>query len=221
MAEQEDTRSFKQIVLIDDNRTFTVLLRSVLWEFGFRAIVDFDNPDEAIEYMKTSFVDVCFLDLMMPGTNGFKVADLARHSPDLRNRMMPIIMITGHADRTNIQRAINHGIDEVLVKPIRPKHVYQRLMGVLDTPRVYIKTRSGYFGPDRRRRTDPNYRGPERRKVEDHQVLTAEGFVHIREVRAAERLAAAARRVSEAPPVPAAVAPTPTPVAPKAQIFLD
>ncbi|ODN71840.1 response regulator [Methylobrevis pamukkalensis] len=223
MAEADD-KPFKQIILIDDNRTFSSLMRSVLWEFGFRDIIDFENPDDAIEMMKTTFVDVCFLDLMMPGTNGFRVADRIRHNSELRNRMLPIIMVTGHADRTNIQRAINHGIDEVLVKPIRPKFVYQRLMGVLEKPRVYIKTRSGYFGPDRRRRKDPNYIGPERRKVDDHEVLTSTGFVHVREHLAAQRPVAVPAPVPVVPqvPVPAPVAVLkPAPASqPDADVFL-
>ncbi len=186
-----DLNTLKTIVLIDDNRTFTSLMRSVLAEFGYRDVYDFDDPEGAIDLMKTTFVDVCFLDLVMPKTSGFQVADRIRHDPELRNRMLPIIMITGHADRRNIQRAINHGIDEILVKPLRPRHLHQRLTSVLERPRVYIKTPSGYFGPDRRRRDDPNYRGPERRLEENHEVFTGAGFIHVSRLR---------RSVPPAPP---------------------
>lgn len=200
---------FKQIVLIDDNRNFSSLMRSVLSEFGYRDIVDFENPKLAMDFMKTTFVDVLFLDLVMPGASGFQIANKLRHDPSIMNRMMPIIMVTGHADLNNIRKAINYGIDEVLVKPISPRALYQRLTGVLDNPRTYIKTKSGYYGPDRRRRNDPNFRGPDRRQVEEFEICTKSGFIPIEKFRAEQKTAApAAAPKPEEPPKVAAKKPS-------------
>jgi hypothetical protein len=42
---------------------------------------------------------------------------------------------------------------------------------VVANPRPFIRTRS-YFGPDRRRNTNPNYAGTERRKGGKAEVIT-------------------------------------------------
>lgn len=195
------TVEFKQIVLLDDNRNFSSLMRSVLSEFGYRDIVDFENPKLAMDFMKTTFVDVLFLDLVMPGASGFQIANKLRHDPSIMNRMMPIIMVTGHADLNNIRKAINYGVDEVLVKPISPRALHQRLTGVLENPRTYIKTKSGYYGPDRRRRNDPNFRGPDRRQVDHFEICTKSGFIPIEQFRAEQQKTT---RVAQAPaPTPA------------------
>jgi DNA-binding response OmpR family regulator len=79
------------------------------------------------------------------------------------NPFVPIIMLTGHTERTRVTAARDAGITEFLAKPISAKGLYQRVFSVVAHPRPFIKTAT-YFGPDRRRSTSSNYSGPERRK---------------------------------------------------------
>ena len=50
----------------------------------------------------------------------------------------------------------------ILSKPVVPRDLYLRLVQLVDKPRQFVRTDT-YFGPDRRRRDDPDYKGPERR----------------------------------------------------------
>jgi two-component system chemotaxis response regulator CheY len=77
---------------------------------------------------------------------------------------VPIIMITGHTEKNRVTAARDSGITEFLAKPISAKALYQRIVNVIAHPRPFIKTKT-YFGPDRRRNTNPNYAGPERRRA--------------------------------------------------------
>jgi two-component system, chemotaxis family, chemotaxis protein CheY len=79
------------------------------------------------------------------------------------NPFVPIIMLTGHTERTRVTRARDAGITEFLAKPISAKGLYQRVFSIVAHPRPFIKTAT-YFGPDRRRNTSSSYSGPERRK---------------------------------------------------------
>lgn len=176
----------KLFVVVDDNRPFISLMRSMLAEIGVRNVVDFASADGVLDFLKLHHVDLMFADLVMPKVNGFQLAHQIRHSAEVINHVMPIIMVTGHADARNIITAIKAGIDEVLVKPARPKDVHDKIVKAFASPRVYIKTRSGYFGPDRRRRQDPLYSGPERRKAQDHEVLTFTGLKHVNDVKPAD-----------------------------------
>ena len=79
------------------------------------------------------------------------------------NPYVPIIMLTGHAEKKRVVGARDGGITEFLAKPISAKALYQRIFNVVVNPRPFIKTKT-YFGPDRRRNVNLSYVGPERRK---------------------------------------------------------
>jgi DNA-binding response OmpR family regulator len=79
------------------------------------------------------------------------------------NPFAPIIMLTGHTEKTRVAAARDAGATEFLAKPISAKALYQRILNVVANPRPFIKTKT-YFGPDRRRNPNGNYAGPERRK---------------------------------------------------------
>ena len=78
------------------------------------------------------------------------------------NPSVPIIRVTGHAERRKVMEARDAGVTEFLVKPISAKGLYQRIASVVMVPRPFIKT-STYFGPCRRRTPNPNFGGIERR----------------------------------------------------------
>jgi two-component system chemotaxis response regulator CheY len=71
-----------------------------------------------------------------------------------------------------VHEARDAGVDEFLAKPLTAKGVIERMTQVIDHPRPYVRAES-YFGPDRRRRADPNYRGPWRREKDGAQRKAA------------------------------------------------
>jgi two-component system, chemotaxis family, chemotaxis protein CheY len=83
---------------------------------------------------------------------------------------VPIIMLTGHSERTRVTNARDAGITEFMVKPISAKALYQRILNVVVNPRPFVRTKT-FFGPDRRRNVNPNYSGPERRKGGKAEVV--------------------------------------------------
>jgi DNA-binding response OmpR family regulator len=71
-------------------------------------------------------------------------------------------MVTAYSERSRVIDAVNAGVDEFLVKPIRAVDVANRVNAVIERRRPFIDIPT-YFGPDRRRRDDPRYKGPWRR----------------------------------------------------------
>jgi CheY-like chemotaxis protein len=160
---QLNTNSDQHIVVVDDSPSFLRVAQSILNNLGFKNVAIFNEPMAAFSYVTTQHVDLIMTDLSMQPVDGFALADRIRHSADVVNRVVPIMLMTGHAGRQNVLKAIHHGIDEVVIKPLSAGLLHDRLVSVFARPRVYIKTPSGYFGPDRRRRNTPGYAGPERR----------------------------------------------------------
>jgi len=73
-------------------------------------------------------------------------------------------MLTGHAELIAVHEALDVGVHEFLTKPVSPTKLYKTIQTLIEKPRAFVRSKE-YFGPDRRRRADPNFKGPERRLV--------------------------------------------------------
>ncbi|MFN9008502.1 MAG: response regulator [Hyphomonadaceae bacterium] len=151
------------IMIVDDNQHMRRILKELLRAAGVSDIKEASDPVEAFEYMKTSSVDLLLVDLAMPLIDGVEFTKMIRTSEDSPNPFLPIIMITGHSERSRVNAARDAGVNEFLVKPVTAKSLMERLTLIVNKPRNFVKSKL-YFGPDRRRRPDPNYGGSERRK---------------------------------------------------------
>ncbi len=148
-------------VILDDNAHMRGLLRVILASFGVRHIDEAATTSEAMRYVAGGEIDIAFVDFKLAGLDGLDFCKRVRE-PLSPNRYLPIIMITAYAERTRVIDAINAGVDEFLVKPIRPIDVANRVNAIIERRRPFVDA-EGYFGPDRRRRDDPRHQGPWRR----------------------------------------------------------
>lgn len=156
--------SSKSALVLDDNPQMRAIMRSILGAMGIRSVVDFSDPRSAHHHLQSHHVDVALFDLVLNSDqDGLGLATTVRHDASVVNPTIPIILITGYASITVINQAINFGVDEIVIKPFRARDLVARVEKAIQRPRPYIRTPSGYFGPDRRRRDDPHYGGPERR----------------------------------------------------------
>lgn len=151
------------ILIVDDNQHMRGILKELLRAAGVSDIKEASDPLEAFEYMKSSLVDLLLVDLAMPLMDGVEFTRMVRTNENSPNHFLPIIMITGHSERSRVNAARDAGVNEFLVKPVTAKGLMERLSLIVNRPRNFVKSKQ-YFGPDRRRRADPNFSGEERRK---------------------------------------------------------
>jgi len=161
-----------KILLVDDNHHMRVLLGEILKALGVRHIFEASDGAAALQMMRSTSIDIIMTDLSMQPLDGIDFTRLLRRSPDSPNQMVPVIMITGHSTMTRVQEARNAGVNEFLAKPLTARGVVERISQVIDHPRPFVKTES-YFGPDRRRRADPNFHGPWRREGDEKRQKAA------------------------------------------------
>ena len=150
-------------MIVDDNQHMRGILKELLRAAGVNDIKEASDPLEAFEYMKSSLVDLLLVDLAMPLMDGVEFTRMVRTNENSPNHFLPIIMITGHSERSRVNAARDAGVNEFLVKPVTAKGLMERLSLIVNRPRNFVKSKQ-YFGPDRRRRADPNFSGEERRK---------------------------------------------------------
>jgi len=151
-----------KMLLVDDNHHMRVLLTEILRAIGVRQVFEANDGAEALQIMRAHQIDIIMTDLAMQPLDGIDFVRLLRNSPDSPNPMAPVIMITGHSTSRRVTEARDVGVNEFLSKPVTARGVLERIAQVVDNPRPFVRSPS-YFGPDRRRRADPNYNGPRRR----------------------------------------------------------
>jgi CheY-like chemotaxis protein len=140
-----------RVCIVDDNRNFQNLFRTLLRGMGFRRVDVFADPYEAQSFVAQTPIDVAFVDLMMPGQNGIDWIRAARRSTGLANPTMPVTLVSGHVDRAVLTAAVDAGADDVLVKPLSPATLFRHTLRLLHRPIPYVRGPGGYFGPDLRR----------------------------------------------------------------------
>ena len=150
------------MLLADDNAHMRTIVGAVLKSIGVKHLRESRNGAEALAILREWPADVAMIDFRMEPIDGVEFTRLVRNAKDSANIFLPIIMLTGYADRTRVIEARDAGVTELIVKPITAQAVIARLNSVIYHPRPFVRTES-YFGPDRRRAANPEYKGPERR----------------------------------------------------------
>lgn len=150
------------ILLIDDNQHMRAITSAILQSAGMKKVREASDGSTGLEILRDHPIDLVIVDFNMFPLDGVEFTRLVRNSPDSANPYLPIIMMTGHSEKSRVTEARDAGVTEFVVKPITAKAILDRLQAVIFRPRPFVKT-EGYFGPDRRRTDASNYKGPRRR----------------------------------------------------------
>ncbi|MBB5773157.1 CheY-like chemotaxis protein [Brevundimonas vesicularis] len=150
------------VLLVDDNQNMRAIAAAVLHSADIRNVYEAAEGATAFDLLRRHAIDLAIVDFNMFPLDGVEFTRLVRTSPDSPNPFLPIIMMTGHSERSRVYEARDAGVTEFIVKPITAKAVLDRLNAVIMRPRPFIKA-DGYIGPCRRRRDTPDYAGPHRR----------------------------------------------------------
>ena len=153
-----------RFLVIDDNQHMRRMVRTLLHGFGTRDVIEAEEGASGFEAVTENAPDIVITDWAMPIFDGLELTQMIRQPGTNSNPYVPIIMLTGHSEKTHVAAARDAGVTEFLVKPISAKSLYQRIVNAVANPRPFIKTET-YFGPDRRRTVNPNYAGIERRRT--------------------------------------------------------
>lgn len=149
-------------LVLDDNAHMRGLVRTILAGFGMRRIEEAQDAHAALRIAAGGDIDIAFVDFKLGGIDGLDFCRHIRGHADSPNIYLPLVMVTAYSERKRVIDAINAGVDEFLVKPVRAVDVANRINSVIERRRPFIQAK-GYFGPDRRRRDDPRHKGPWRR----------------------------------------------------------
>lgn len=121
---------------------------------GFANIHHVKNAAEAVRSVKAQAISFLITEWDMKGSSGVELVRFMRRSPESPNRGLPIIMLTGRGELSDVQAARDVGITEFVVKPFSAQTLYNRIEQIVDHPRAFVVA-DQYVGPERRRRGLP------------------------------------------------------------------
>jgi two-component system cell cycle response regulator len=110
--------STKPILVVDDNKITTKLLKRYLESNGYEVMVAHDGI-ECLEAVKEKKPYAIVLDVMMPRMDGYEtVKNLKQNESD---KDIPVVIVTALNDTANQLKSIEAGADDFLSKPIEEK----------------------------------------------------------------------------------------------------
>jgi CheY-like chemotaxis protein len=149
-------------LLVDDNQHMRAIVAAILKGAGVGNTFEVGDGAEALRVLRERPIDLAIVDFNMFPLDGVEFTRLVRNAPDSNNPFLPIIMMTGHAEKHRVCEARDAGVNEFIVKPVTANSVLSRIQAVIFKPRAFVKT-DAYNGPCRRRVVDPKFEGPFRR----------------------------------------------------------
>jgi len=153
------------VLLVDDNQHMRTIAAAVLHSADIHRVYEAGDGAEAFEVLRRQPIDLALVDYNMFPMDGVEFTRRVRNRPDSANIYLPVIMMSGHAEKHRVYAARDAGVTEFLVKPITAKAILDRINAVIFRPRPFVKTAT-YFGPCRRRREADDYCGPFRRSAD-------------------------------------------------------
>ncbi len=114
----------KTILVIDDDAQLRSVLSTFLQRHGWQ-VVETADGDQALELARKHLPQAILCDLLMPGTNGFRVCSAIRNDDSLRYSLL--VAMSGKGFEDTRQSALEAGADEFLVKPLDLDHLLSLL----------------------------------------------------------------------------------------------
>jgi CheY-like chemotaxis protein len=118
------------VVLADDDRDHGLLFHYVLKKVDpSRSVTVVKDGQELLDFLSHHTPDLLFLDLNMPGKNGFECLSEIRKQEKLKQ--LTIVVYSGSTHMTDIQKSYLHQADLYMVKPFNSFHLQNALNSIL------------------------------------------------------------------------------------------
>ncbi len=117
-----------KVLVVDDQQTIRSLVRNGLREIGVTDVREASDGEDGLRALLTSPANLVISDYNMPKLDGLNFLRAVRAAPQLKN--VGFIMLTGRADGDLVQRAVQFGVNNYLIKPFTVATLRQKIEGV-------------------------------------------------------------------------------------------
>ena len=107
-----------RILLVEDNQHMRSIVGTILAGAGLRELREAADAQTALRTLRDTPIDIALVDFQLAGMDGVEFTRLVRTAPNSPNTFLPIIMITGHSERSRVMEARDAGVTEFVAKPL-------------------------------------------------------------------------------------------------------
>lgn len=119
-----------RLMVVEDEPENRLFIGLMLRTEGYE-VLEAEDGFAALEMLREGpRPELILLDVMMPGLNGWQVYEKIREVPDWAD--IPVVMLTALAQRADVERAVQLGVDGYLTKPFEPTdllHTIEETLG--------------------------------------------------------------------------------------------
>lgn len=112
------------VLVVEDNPINQEVVTGLLESMKVHVIVA-NNGYEAITLIKRDYFDLIFMDIQMPGMDGYETTHKIRKIPSKKN--IPIIAMTAHTMGGDREKCLNNGMNDHIGKPL----IVEQLQAIL------------------------------------------------------------------------------------------
>lgn len=116
-----------KIILVEDDTSLGFLLVDFLESNGFNVKLYRDGESGLNGYKQGQF-DFCIFDVMLPGIDGFSLAQRVR----AENKTIPIIFLTARGMKNDKIKGFNLGVDDYITKPFDEDELLCRINAIIN-----------------------------------------------------------------------------------------
>ena len=128
-----------KILVVEDHPVNQKVIQSILTKLGFQHQVSNDGQKALKELEKNNY-DLVLMDVQMPVMDGYTCASHIRAADSkVKNRDIPIIALTAHAMKGDMEKCINAGMNDYTTKPVDSHALIQKINNLLFQKKDDIK----------------------------------------------------------------------------------
>jgi CheY-like chemotaxis protein len=132
------------VLVVDDHHHTRKVLRAMLTGLNISTIHEAADGEIGLHAIMNIRPDVVLLDWDMPVVNGLQFIRTVRQPGRFPYPDVPIILLTGHAERWRVVEAARYGVHEYLLKPVSTQALLDRITTVLQKPRQMMELERNY-----------------------------------------------------------------------------
>jgi two-component system, chemotaxis family, chemotaxis protein CheY len=122
----------KTILVVDDSQHMRTIVCQILKALPVRRVIEAGDGIEALERLRHDEVDAVILDYRMEPLDGVELISLVRNAKDSPAPNVPILMMTGHTEKSRVLAAREAGVTSFMAKPISARVLAERLLLAID-----------------------------------------------------------------------------------------
>ncbi len=116
------------VYIVEDDENIQKLLSLALKTINC-TIKTFDNGEDMLAECKIQIPDLIFLDIMLPGADGFEILRILKSNEEYQD--IPVIILTAKSDETDTVVGLEGGAEDYLTKPFSVLELLARTKKIL------------------------------------------------------------------------------------------